>query len=357
MPEMSDILETTKIASRAFSWMKELENGQVSEDVRLGKISVEKAEFNEKNGNEMLHIRIDEDTEFWAIKTKDNKQILALKEEEQYLYYAVTGNEDKQLTLMSQEDMFAQLKIDTPSYNQSVTDIFIQTTENGKQADISSQVVAKDNDLAIKTKIVADNEKVSETSYSVKSNGDVKVKGYGISGAFEGKSKILDSAQREKGTFFEAKVLDGTTVINNEIWRCKDGELSLVGVINKEADKNSKSLRVAGKNISYQPVSDLPSDELDYIVDKAKSNKEEILETLGGQHITTNDILYGNALKDDLKAQQPDLGKNPTAKARQARLGLRLASREQSGDETQDITPTVAHNSEAQVDLMPQKER
>ena len=358
MPEMPDIFETTKIASSAFSLMKGLKDGHVEENVNFGNFLIEKAEFAEKDGHEMLHIRVDEDAEFWAIKTKDDKKILALKTEGEYFYYAVTGNNDKQLALVAQDDMVATLKTNNISDNHSIMDNFIQMTEDGKQTDISARIVMKNNAFTIKTDVSEDNKKIAQTNYSSDAKGNVKISGYGVTGAFEGKSKILSGEEKNEGVFFETKVLNGTTIVDNEIWHCENGQLSLVGVINEETDKNTKKIRIAGKDIFYQPASDLPSDELDYIVDKSESNKEEILGTLGGQQITTNDILYGNALRDDLKAQQSaDLEQNPITKARQARLGLRLATREQSDGETQDIKSTVSHDSEAQVDLLPQKER
>jgi hypothetical protein len=197
----------------------------------------------------------------------------------------------------------------------------------------------------------------------------MKISGYGETGAFSGKSKVLSDGERSEGTLFEAKVLKGTTIVDNEIWHCENDKLSLVGVINKEIDKNTKSLCIAGKDISYQPVSDLPPDELDYIIDKLKRNKKEILETLGGQRITVSDILDGNTLKDneksklkqDLRAQSFEkttgFGGNPISRARQDRLGLRLASREQSGATKQNSTHTPVRHHEVHVNLSAQKER
>lgn len=370
MSEMPDIFETTKIASSAFSLMKGLKDGHVEENVNFGNFLIEKAEFAEKDGHEMLHIRVDEDAEFWAIKTKDDKKILALKTEGEYFYYAVTGNNDKQLALVAQDDMVATLKTNNISDNHSIMDNFIQMTEDGKQTDISARIVMKNNAFTIKTDVSEDNKKIAQTNYSSDAKGNVKISGYGVTGAFEGKSKILSGEEKTEGVFFETKVLNGTTIVDNEIWHCENGKLSLVGVVNDETpDKNTAFLQIGGKKVSYQPVSEMLADELSYMATLSKRHEKEILESLGGKHVTVEDILYGNALKtteqsslkQDLKNQSLEettgFEGDPVAEARHTRLGLRLASREQSGETGQNSTNTTVRHSEVQVDLSAQKGR
>lgn len=367
---LDDVFETAMDASSAFSLMKELQDGHVEENVSFGKLMIEKAEFKEKDDNKMLHVQVDEDAEFWAIKTKDNKQILALKTEGEYFYYAVTGDMDKQLTLVAQDDMVATLKANNLSDNHFILDNFIQSTEDGKQTDISSHIVMKDNGISTKTEVVIDDEKVVQTNYSVSAKGDINVSGYGMTGAVEGKSKILSDGEKTTGAFFESKVLSGTTIVDNEIWHCEDGKLSLVGVVKDETpEKNTKSLQIGGKKVSYQPVSEMPADELSYVSTLSESHEKEILETLGGMHATVEDILCGNRLKDaeksalkqDLKAQSLEkttgFDGNPITIARQDRLKLRLASREQRRATEKTSTKTTTSRSEVSVNLLAQMER
>lgn len=369
MSEMPDIIKTTQMASSAFSLMKGLENGHEDNNVQIGNFIIEKTEYNEKDGNKMLHIQVDEDTEFWAIETKDSKKILALKTEEDYFYYAVTENNDKQLTLIAQDDIFAQLKTSSPTNNYSISETLVQTFEDGKHMDFHSLLTMKDNGFAMKSKIVTDNETVAQTDYSVSAKGNVKIRGYSATNAFDGQSKILEQGQISEGNFFESQVLSGTTIVDNEIWCCERGKLSLLGIIHDEADKNTADLRLGGKKVFYHPVSEMTEEELSYVTELSKSRKKEILETLGGKSITTTDLLCGNVLVGDekstlregLKAQSlektTDLDENPMVKARYTRVKLRCEAKVQNNAPVQNSLQASSQNYEGQVSLPIQKER
>ena len=350
MTDISDITEVEKVASSAFSLMEKAQNSEVVSNLRLGMVDIEKAEFNEKGGHKFLHIKINEDTEFWAIKTKDNKKILAVKEEESYLYFAVDEKNDKQLTVIGQEDMMAVMKAEALAPNQFIQNVHVSVNENGQKIDCQYDAQMAGDDFNTHISVSENNKKVAESNTSISSrHGTITSKGYNDNTAVQGTSHILKSDEMAEGVAFETRVVDGMAIVDDEIWQCKDGKLSLVGLVLDDAQQQgAKSIKIGGKKIAYQPASNLSSDELSLREDPSQWQEEKILKAMGSQRVTMEDIGDGvwnttirAQTKQDMQAQQSrgiDLH-NPMVIARNLRFNMRL---ENEGDVLQKDGQKVA---------------
>lgn len=350
MTDISDVTEIEKIGSSAFAWMENAEGNYLAENITIGQFPVEKAEFSENNGHKSLHLVVDEDTEMWAIKTKDGKQILAIKDEETYLYFAMDEKNGKHLTVIGQEDLNAIMKTEGLLSDKISQSVHVSVDETGKKVDYTHDIESGQDSLVAKMRLTKDDERIASSDISVSTrSGEIESKGYNDGVAIQGKSRILQMGERREDIVFGTKVIEGLALVDDEIWRYQDGKLSLVGVkVEDSQQDNAQSIDIGGKKIVYQPAETMSADDFALRAEPSAWQQEKIFAALGERHYSKDsidDFVWHTGVrtqvKQDLSAQSqaPSALQSSLSFARDIRFRLRLQQHEGQGQEAQKTTP------------------